>query len=192
MNGYSYFHTGASDWVNYPFVWGHPCTLRVKRTSTCLIHSPSEPFKSQTLLPELFVRCCGTNKPSCTTMLALELCLTPLKQEWFKSNQRFVLWVRLKGKEGDKKCDVPKSAKSLEFQAVACKSKEMDERHANSTFSQGVHWGKGFSFIKTHCYHRPKIGEALGEPGRNSRRRRIPEIGSNYWHTKSFAVITGG
>lgn len=50
--------------------------------------------------------------------------------------------------------------------------------------------GKGFSFIKTQCYHQPKIGKALGELGRNSRQQRIPEIESNYWHTKSSAVIS--
>lgn len=75
-----------------------------------------------------------------------------LPNEWFKENERFVLWVNLIGKEGDKKCNVPKSTKSLNFKQQHVKSKEVDERHASSTFSRGVHWERDFSFIQTHCY----------------------------------------
>lgn len=67
----------------------------------------------------------------------------------------------------------------------------MDKRNANSTFSQEVCWGRFFSFIKSHCYRGPKIGEALRDPGGTSRQRWVPETGSNYRHTKRFAVGAG-
>lgn len=93
---------------------------------------------------------------------------------WINGIQRFSQWVNLEGKEKNNKC-ITQKHKFTGFQIVACESKEMDERHTNSTFSQ-VHWGRGFSFIKTHHYHQTKIGKALGGSGRISRQQWTPEI----------------
>lgn len=67
----------------------------------------------------------------------------------------------------------------------------MDERHANSAFSQGVHRGRGFAFIETHCLHQPKIGERYWESqAEQAGGSKSQRTGSNYWHTKSVAAIS--
>lgn len=100
-------------------------------------------------------------------MLVLELCSTTLKQERFKG-KICALSSFKKGKEGNEKFKVPKCTETKKFKV----------RHLNQR-----EWMKGMPIphlakstgaepsllSKTHCSHRPKIGKALGEPGRNGR-----------------------
>lgn len=93
-------------------------------------------------------------------MLVLELCSTTLKQERFKG-KICALSSFKKGKEGNEKFKVPKCTETKKIQSAAFESKGMDERHANSTFSQ-VHWGRAFSFIKNPLFPSTKNREGTG------------------------------